>query len=113
MEIPFRTVVLASGDTGKVAAKTIDLEGWFPSQQQYRELGSCSNCLDYQARRSNTRFYDKNEIKFVHTLNNTAVATERMIACLVENNMQEDGSIKIPKALWKYMGRKKIVVKKK
>ncbi len=109
LEIPFRTVVLASGDTGKVAAKTIDLEGWFPSQEKYRELGSCSNCLDYQARRSNTRFYDKNEIKFVHTLNNTAIATERMMTCIVENNIQEDGSIKIPEALHKYMDGKKII----
>ena len=109
LEIPFRTVVLASGDTGKVSAKTIDLEGWFPSQGAYKELGSCSNCLDYQARRSNTRFQDGSELKFVHTLNNTAVATERMMTCLVENNIQKNGSIKIPKVLVPYMnGLKKI-----
>jgi len=114
LEIPFRTVVLASGDTGKVSAKTIDLEGWFPSQGAYKELGSCSNCLDYQARRSNTRFQDGSELKFVHTLNNTAVATERMMTCLVENNIQKNGSIKIPKVLVPYMnGLKKIEKGKK
>ena len=112
LEIPFRVVVLASGDTGAVSTKTIDLEGWYPSQGEYRELGSCSNCLDYQARRSNTRFQDGAETKFVHTLNNTAIATERMMTCIVENNIQKDGSIKIPKVLQKYMGKKKIAAAK-
>jgi len=111
LEIPFRFVILSSGDTGRVSTKTIDFEGWFPSGKCYRELGSCSNCLDYQARRSNIRYQDKSELKFVHTLNNTAIATERMIACLVENNQQKDGSIKIPKALWKYTGFKEIKAK--
>ncbi len=110
--IPFRTVVLASGDTGRVPTKTIDLEGWFPSQSEYRELASCSNCLDYQARRSNTRYQDKNELNFLNTLNNTAIATERMIACIVDNFQQKDGSIKIPKALWKYTGFKEIKTRK-
>jgi|SRR3989344_2882886 len=116
LEIPFRFVILASGDTGRVPTKTIDFECWFPVGKCYRELGSCSNCLDYQARRSNIRYQNKSELKFVHTLNNTAIATERMIACLVENNQQKDGSIKIPKALWKYTGFKEIkskVVKEK
>jgi len=105
--ISFRSVVLASGDTGTVSTKTIDLEGWFPSQGKYRELGSCSNCLDYQARRSNIRYQDGAETRFVHTINNTAIATERMMTCIVENNLQKDGSIKIPAALQKYMGGKK------
>lgn len=112
LEIPFRTVNLSTGDITRVATRTVDLEGWFPSQNTYRELGSCSNCLDYQARRSNTRYQDKSELKFVHTLNNTAIATERMIACLVENHQQKDGNIKIPKSLWKYTGFKEIKVKK-
>ena len=112
LEIPFRFVILASGDTGRVPTKTIDFECWFPVGNCYRELGSCSNCLDYQARRSNIRYQDKSELKFVNTLNNTAIATERMIACLVENNQQKDGSIKIPKALWKYTGFKEIKAKK-
>ncbi|OGJ19027.1 serine--tRNA ligase [Candidatus Pacearchaeota archaeon RBG_13_36_9] len=112
LEIPFRFVVLSSQDMGRVPTKTIDFEGWFPSGNCYRELGSCSNCLDYQARRSNIKYQDKDEMKFVHTLNNTAIATERMIACIVENNQQPDGSIKIPKALWKYAGFKEIKAKK-
>src|SRR4030042_6529570 len=93
LEIPFRFVVLSSQDMGRVPTKTIDFEGWFPSGNCYRELGSCSNCLDYQARRSNIKHQEKDEMKFVHTLNNTAIATERMIACIVENNQKPDGSI--------------------
>ena len=108
LEIPFRTVLLASMDTSKTSAKTIDLEGWFPSQGKYRELGSCSNCLDYQARRSNIRFQEGSEMKCVHTLNNTAIATERMMTCLVENNIQKNG-IKIPKVLIPYMNGKKVI----
>lgn len=102
--IPFRTVILASEDTARVATKTVDLEGWFPSQQAYRELGSCSNCTDYQARRSRIRFREGVEMKFVHTLNNTGIATERMITCIAENYLQKDGSIKIPSCLWRYTG---------
>lgn len=112
LKIPFRTVILSSEDTGRVPVKTVDLEGWFPSQKEYRELGSCSNCTDYQARRSNIRYQEKGTLKFVHTLNNTAIATERMIACLVDNFQQTDGSIKIPKVLWKYAGFKEIKAKK-
>ncbi len=106
--IPFRAVILSSQDTGRVPTKTIDLEGWFPSQQTYRELGSCSNCLDYQARRSNIKYQEESKLKFAYTLNNTAIATERMIVCLVENYQQKDGSIKIPKCLWKYTVFKEI-----
>ena len=108
LKIPFRVVVLAGAEASKTATKTIDLEGYFPSQKKYRELGSCSNCLDYQARRSNTRFQQGSDIKFVYTLNNTAIATERMMTCLVENNIQKNGSIKIPSCLWKYTGFKSI-----
>ncbi len=108
LKIPFRFVILSSQDMGRVPTKTVDFEGWFPSQKAYRELGSCSNCSDYQARRSNIKYQDRNELKFVHTLNNTAIATERMIVCIVENYQQKDGSIKIPEILVKYMGKKKI-----
>lgn len=111
LEIPFRTIVLSSEDATKTAVKTIDLEGWFPSQG-YRELGSCSHCTDYQARRSNIKFQDKNKSEFVHTLNNTAIATERMLCCLIENGLQKDGSIKIPKVLWKYTRFKEIKANK-
>ncbi len=106
--IPFRVVLLSAGETSKTAAKTVDLEGWYPSQRKYRELGSCSNCLDYQARRSNIRYEDAGKIDFVHTINNTAIATQRMMTCMIENNLQNDGSIKFPIKLWKYMGKKKI-----
>lgn len=113
LNIPFRVVVLAAKEMSRTAAKTVDLEGYFPSQGKYRELGSCSNCLDYQARRSNIRFQEGKEMKFVHTLNNTAIATERMITCIVENNIQKDRSIKIPSCLWKYTGFKVITSKSK
>ena len=92
----------------KTATKTIDVEGWFPSQNTYRELGSCSNCLDYQSRRSNIKYESEERKEFVHTLNNTAIATERALVALTENNQQKDGSIKIPKALWKYTRFKEI-----
>ncbi|MEM4625372.1 MAG: serine--tRNA ligase [Candidatus Pacearchaeota archaeon] len=108
LEIPFRTVILSSQEIGRVSSKTVDVEGWFPNQNGYRELASCSNCLDYQARRSNIRFQDGGKLRFVHTLNNTAIATERMIVCITENFQQKDGSLKIPKVLHKYTGFKEI-----
>lgn len=112
LEIPYRLVILCTGDTGKKDAKTIDLEGWFPSQGRYRELGSCSNLNDYQGRRSNIKYLEGGRSYIAATLNNTAIATERTIACLVENFQQKDGSIKIPKALWKYAGFKEIKPRK-
>ncbi len=111
--IPFRTVLLATQDIGRTATKTIDLEGYYPSQGEYRELASCSNCLDYQARRAKIRFDEGNERNFLHTLNNTAIATERMITCIVDNFQQKDGSIAIPKVLQKYVGTKAIKPLKK
>ncbi len=113
LKIPFRFVLLSSQDMGRVPTKTIDFEGWFPSQNSYRELGSCSNCLDFQARRSNIKYQDKNELKFVHTLNNTAIATQRMMVCIIENYQQKDGSIKIPDVLVHYMNGKKEIGKSK
>ncbi len=113
LRIPFQVVLLAAGEASKTATKTVDLEGWYPSQGKYRELGSCSNCLDYQARRSNTRYQEGNELRFAHTINNTAIATERMMTCIVENNLQKNGNIKIPKVLWKYAGFKEIKPEKK
>jgi seryl-tRNA synthetase len=113
LEIPYRTVILSSEDMGRTAVKTVDVEGWFPVQGAYRELGSCSNCTDYQARRSNIKFTDGKTTKFATTLNNTMIATERALACFLENFQQKDGSIKIPKALWKYAGFKEIKPKKK
>ncbi len=108
LEIPYRLIILCSGDTGKKDGKTIDLEGWFPSQQRYVELASCSILRDYQGRRSNIKYQTPDGNQFMNTLNNTAIATERAMACLAENFQQKDGSIKIPKVLWEYAGFKEI-----
>jgi seryl-tRNA synthetase len=104
--IPYRTVLLCSADLGKVSAKTYDIEGWFPGQGCYRELVSCSNCLDYQARRLRIRFRDNTneETKLVHTLNSTLVATERTMVSIIENYQTDNGTIEIPESLQKYMG---------
>lgn len=110
--LPFRISVLCSADTGIVAAKTHDIEVLM-SDGEYREVGSNSNCTSFQARRLNIKFLrnQTNQREFVHTLNNTGIATSRVMLCILENNQQEDGSIAIPKALWKYTGFK--VIKKK
>ncbi|MDW0282121.1 MAG: serine--tRNA ligase, partial [Nitrososphaeraceae archaeon] len=96
--IPYRTVLLCSADLGKVSAKTYDIEGWFPGQDSYRELVSCSNCLDYQARRLRIRFRDNTneETKLVHTLNSTLVATERTMVSIIENYQTDNGTIEVP-----------------
>jgi seryl-tRNA synthetase len=104
--IPYRVVLLCSGDTGKISAKTYDIEGWMAGQNAYREIVSCSNCLDYQARRLGIRFRDKTneETRLVHTLNSTLVATERTMVMILENFQTSEGSVIIPKVLQKYMG---------
>ena len=108
---PYRVVLLSSGDMGKVSAKTFDIEAWMAGQNTYREIGSISNCLDYQARRLKIRFRDKTneETQFVHTLNGTMVAIERTMVAIMENNQMEDGHIEIPSVLRKYMDDKKII----
>ena len=110
LEIPYRIVLLASGDMGKISAKTYDLEVWMASQNAYREVASCSNCLDYQARRLKIRFRDKTneDTQYAHTLNSTLVATERTMVAIMENFQTKDGHINIPNALQKYMGKKTI-----
>ncbi|MFY9872098.1 MAG: serine--tRNA ligase [Candidatus Nitrosopolaris sp.] len=104
--IPYRTVLLCSADLGKTSSKTYDIEAWMPSQNAYREIVSCSNCADFQARRLLTRFRDKinEETRFVHTLNSTLVATERTLACIIENYQTSSGTFKIPDVLQHYMG---------
>ena len=104
--IPFRTVLLCSADLGKTSSKTYDLEAWMPSQKAYREIVSCSNCADFQARRLLIRFRDKTneQTRLVHTLNSTLVATERTMACIMENYQTSIGTIKIPNVLQHYMG---------
>ncbi len=111
LELPFRIVNIASGEMNDNAAKKYDLEVWFPSQNTYREVVSCSNCTDYQARKLNIRFGRVGMKKdFVHTLNSTAIATERTICSILENYQREDGSVEIPKVLQRHMdGRREIV----
>ncbi|RDD53787.1 MAG: serine--tRNA ligase [Candidatus Korarchaeota archaeon NZ13-K] len=103
LEIPYRVVNIASGDLGASAAKKYDLEGWFPSQGRYRELVSCSNCVDWQSYRLRIKLDRRGRREFVHTLNSTALATTRTISAIVENHQREDGSVVIPRALRRYL----------
>jgi seryl-tRNA synthetase len=105
LELPFRTMLLCAGDMGFSAKRTYDLEVWLPSQGKYREISSCSNCGDFQARRMNTRFRNKDgKTEFVHTLNGSGLAVGRTLVAVLENYQQADGSITVPKALVPYMG---------
>jgi seryl-tRNA synthetase len=112
LELPYRIVNVCTGDLGNLASKKYDLEVWLPRQQKYREVCSNSNCTDYQARRLNIKFGKKGsgEYKLVHTLNNTALATSRMMVAILENYQQPDGSIKIPEVLQKYMHGMKVIM---
>ena len=103
--VPYRVVLLCSADLGKVSSKTYDIEGWMPSQNTYREIVSCSNDIDYQARRLSIRFRDKtsDETRLVHTLNSTLVATERTMVIIMENYQTAKGTVEIPEILQKYM----------
>ncbi len=113
LEVPFRAVLLCSADTGIVMSKTYDLEAWFPSKKEYKEVVSCSNACDYQARRLEIKYQHGSERHYVHTLNSTLVAVGRAIAAIIENHQQEDGTIKLPKALHKYLGFKELPAKKR
>ena len=116
LELPYRVVNVCTGDIGTVAAKKYDIEAWMPAQNGYREVVSCSNCTDYQARRLGIRYREKEGAPpkgFVHTLNSTAVATGRTIVAILENNQQEDGTINIPSALRKYMSNREKIDKKR
>ncbi|GAA0353748.1 serine--tRNA ligase [Bacillus horti] len=104
LELPYRVVAVCSGDMGQKNYKQYDIETWMPSRQAYGETHSSSNVLDFQARRSNLRYKDKNgEVKYCFTLNNTGISSPRILIPLLENHQQEDGSIYIPKALRRYM----------
>lgn len=111
--LPHRVIVLCGGDVGFGAAKTYDVEVWMPSQNQYREISSCSNMTDFQARRANIKFRrdNKSKAEFIHTLNGSGLAVGRTVAAILENFQQEDGSVLIPKALQPYMGCEVISVK--
>jgi seryl-tRNA synthetase len=114
LEIPFRTIILCSGDLGKVSAKTYDIEAWFPAQNAYREICSCSNCTDYQSRSLKIRFRNNpnEETVLVHTLNSTLVAIQRTMVAIIENYQTPKGTIKIPSALQKYMNNKEEITPK-
>ena len=107
MDIPVRTIECCSGDLADLKVKSYDVEAWSPRQKKYFEVGSCSNLGDAQARRLKIRVNGENGKYFAHTLNNTVVAPPRMLIAFLENNLQADGSIKIPEVLWPYMGGKK------
>ncbi|MEM2141131.1 serine--tRNA ligase [Nitrososphaera sp.] len=104
--IPYRVMLLCSGDTGKISAKTYDIEAWMPGQNAYRELVSCSNCLDYQARRLGIRYRDRTneDTELVHTLNSTLVAVQRTLVAILENYQTPSGAVEVPGVLQPYMG---------
>lgn len=106
LEIPYRVMLLSSGDMGKVSAKTYDIEAWMAGQNAYREIVSCSNCLDFQTRRLKVRFRDKTneQTQYLHSLNSTLVATTRTLVAIMENFQTKDGHVNVPKPLQKYLG---------
>ena len=108
LELPYRVVELCTGDLGFSAARCFDLEVWFPSQNRYREISSCSNCWDFQARRANLRYKEAGQkgTHFVHTLNGSGLAVGRTLAALLENHQQPDGSIRIPQALRPFLSHR-------
>ena len=109
LKIPYRVMLLSTGDTGNISAKTYDIEAWMAGQNAYREIVSCSNCLEYQARRLKIRFRDKtnDDTQYVHTLNSTLIATTRVLVAIMENFQTKDGHIRIPDVLQGYMGNQK------
>jgi seryl-tRNA synthetase len=108
LELPYRTMTLCTGDMGFGAQKTYDIEVWLPGQNRYREISSCSNCGDFQARRMNARFKraGAKKTEFVHTLNGSGLAVGRTLVAILENYQEADGSVAIPSALQPYMGGK-------
>ncbi|MBR6756244.1 MAG: serine--tRNA ligase [Peptococcaceae bacterium] len=112
LNLPYRVITLPSGDIGFSSCKTYDVEVWLPSYQAYKEISSCSNFVDFQARRANIRFRDENgKVQFVHTLNGSGLAIGRTVAAILENYQQADGSVIIPEVLRPYMGGKEVITK--
>jgi seryl-tRNA synthetase len=109
--LPYRVVTLSTGDMGFSARKTYDIEVWLPGQGRYREISSCSNCGDFQARRMKARFHKPNEkgTRFVHTLNGSGLAVGRTMIALIENYQEADGSVVLPDLLVPYMGGTKVI----
>ena len=113
MDIPVRTLECCSGDLADLKVKSCDVEAWSPRQKKYFEVGSCSTLGDAQARRLKIRVAGKDKKYYPHTLNNTVVASPRMLIALLENNLQADGTVLIPKVLQPYMGGKTVLTPKK
>lgn len=113
LELPYRRIVLSTGDMGFAAAKTYDIEVWMPAQDTYREISSCSNTEDFQARRAMVRFRreESGKIEYAHTLNGSGLAVGRTVAAILENYQQEDGSVKVPDVLVPYMGGMEYITK--
>lgn len=109
LELPYRVVALCTGDMGFSAVKTYDIEVWLPSQNTYREISSCSNCGDFQARRMLARVKDGKKIELVHTLNGSGLAVGRTLLAILENHQNADGTVNIPKVLQPYMGGVKVL----
>lgn len=110
--LPYHVITLSTGDMGFSAAMTHDLEVWMPAQNKYREISSCSNCEDFQARRAHIQYRDENgKLQFVHTLNGSGLAVGRTVAAILENYQNEDGSVTIPEALQPYMNGMKLITK--
>jgi seryl-tRNA synthetase len=111
LQLPYRVVTLCTGDMGFSARKTYDIEVWLPGQGRYREISSCSNCGDFQARRMNARLKVKGEkgTRFVHTLNGSALAVGRTLIAVLENYQEADGSVRIPDGLKSYMGGVEVI----
>ncbi|MDD5172089.1 MAG: serine--tRNA ligase [Candidatus ainarchaeum sp.] len=108
LELPYRVIELCTGDLGFASAKTYDLEVWLPSQNCYREISSCSNCTDFQARRANIKFRSKEGLEFVHTLNGSGLAVGRTMIAILENYQEDKKAVRIPKALQDFMGEETI-----
>ncbi len=105
LNLPYHVITLATGDASFTAAKTYDVEVWLPAQNTYREISSCSDCTDFQARRAQIRYRDEDgRVNLVHTLNGSGLAVGRTVAAILENYQNEDGSVTIPEALVPYMG---------
>ena len=109
LKLSYRVMLLSSGDMGFSAKKTYDIEVWLPSESKYREISSCSNCGDFQARRMNAKFKSKEGNVYLHTLNGSGLAVGRTLIAIVENYQNKDGSITVPDVLVSYMGGKKTI----
>ncbi|MDX1632988.1 MAG: aminoacyl--tRNA ligase-related protein, partial [Thermoanaerobaculia bacterium] len=109
--LPYRRVTLSTGDMGFSAAKTYDLEVWLPGQQAYREISSCSNCEDFQARRAGIRYRPEKggKPRHVHTLNGSGLAAGRTLIAILENYQREDGSVEVPEPLRQYLGGRSVI----